>query len=228
MIEEIKEKLESLAVRKNKEFNSKIVITKLPILGINIPTLRKIAKEINQMNFHQFLKEYDESSYELALLKAYVIATAKMDLEERFKYLEDFIPTIDNWAVHDGLVSSLKCTKKHMLEMRKFILKYQNSNHEYEVRFVAVMLMTYYMEEEYLEENLKVIQNLNIKAYYAKMGVAWFLATAMIDYPQKTLDYLMKCDDVQLIRMTIRKIKDSYRISPEMKDRASTLLKNLI
>lgn len=218
MIEEIKKQLNQFATPKNKEFNSKIVITNLPILGVKIPVLRKMAKEINQKDFRLFLKEYDESSYELALIKAYVIAGAKIELEERFKELDDFIPTIDNWAVHDGLVSSLKCTKKHMKEMRDYILKYQTSTKEYEVRFVAVMFMTYYMEEVYLEENLKVIQNLNIQTYYAKMGVAWFLATAMIDYPNQIMDYLSQVQDKELKKMTIRKIRDSYRIPQKLKE----------
>ncbi|MDE5868582.1 MAG: DNA alkylation repair protein [Anaeroplasmataceae bacterium] len=219
MIEEIKQILNQESKENTKEFNQKILNTKLPILGVNTPFLRQYAKQICKQDFRLFLKECDRSSYELTLLEAFVIAGAKMSIDERFKLLDEFIPIIGDWAVHDGLVSSLKCSKKYPKEMLEYILKYKDSTKEFEVRFVAVMLMVYYLNEEYADKAFEVVKTLKANDYYAKMGIAWFLATAMIEYPEKVYSYLDNTSDKDIILMTIRKVRDSYRVSPMDKEK---------
>ncbi|MDE5566044.1 MAG: DNA alkylation repair protein [Anaeroplasmataceae bacterium] len=219
MIEEIKQILNQESKENTKEFNQKILNTKLPILGVNTPFLRQYAKQICKQDFRLFLKECDRSSYELTLLEAFVIAGAKMSIDERFKLLDEFIPIIGDWAVHDGLVSSLKCSKKYPKEMLEYILKYKDSTKEFEVRFVAVMLMVYYLNEEYADKAFEVVKTLMANDYYAKMGIAWFLATAIIEYPEKVYSYLDNTSDKDIILMTIRKVRDSYRVSPMEKEK---------
>lgn len=219
LLEEIKKKLNDLAEEKTKLFSKRIIPTNLPILGVKIPDLRKLARTIAKNDYALFLKECDQSSYELMLLEGIVIAICPCSLQQRFSYLEKFIPIIENWAVHDSLVSSLKCTKQYPMEFLKFLSQYQYSKNEYEVRFVAVMLMCYYLNDTYVDQAFLMIQNLCLNAFYAKMGVAWFLATAMIDYSSYVYSYLDHCNDEALVRMTIRKIRDSHRISSDVKEK---------
>ncbi|MDE6661339.1 MAG: DNA alkylation repair protein [Anaeroplasmataceae bacterium] len=218
MLVEIKKRLNELATPKTQSFSYKLIPNSLPILGCKFPDLRKLAKEICKKDYKLFLEEYDRSSFELQLLYAYVIALAKMSIEERIVYLRDFVPTIQDWAVCDGLISSLKCTKQYPKEMLSFILEYQNSKAEYEVRFLAEMLMAYYLTEEYVEQAVQIIYTLDITLYYAKMGVAWFIATIMVNYKEYAIDLLKNIDDPVVIKMAIRKIRDSYRISDEIKE----------
>ncbi|MCM1131271.1 MAG: DNA alkylation repair protein [Roseburia sp.] len=218
MIEAIKEKLKELSTTKTQNFSSRLIPNSLPIIGCRFPDLRKLSKEICKGDYQVFLKEYDASSFELELLYAYVISTAKMSIEDRISQLRKFVPAILDWAVCDGLISSLKCTKKYPKEMLKFILEYQNSHQEFEVRFLAEMLMTYYLTPEYVEQAVLIILTLDIEAYYAKMGVAWFIATLMINYKEKAFYLLKQIDDPITIGMAIRKIRDSYRISKEDKE----------
>lgn len=218
MIEEIKEKLKELSTTKTQNFSSKLIPNSLPIIGCKFPDLRKLAKEICKGDYQILLEEYDASSFELQLLYAYVISGAKMSIEDRISYLRKFVPTIIDWAVCDGLISSLKCTKKYPEEMLSFILEYQNSHQEFEVRFLAEMLMAYYLTPEYVLQAVQIILTLDIEAYYAKMGVAWFIATLMINYKDKALSLLEQIKDPITISMAIRKIRDSYRISKEDKE----------
>ncbi|MDE6241273.1 MAG: DNA alkylation repair protein [Anaeroplasmataceae bacterium] len=218
MIEEIKGKLNELSTTKTQNFSSKLIPNSLPILGCTFPSLRKLAKEICKGEYQTFLKEYDQSSFELQLLYAYVISSAKMSIEERIELLRKFVPTIQDWAVCDGLISSLKCTKKYPKEMLEFILEYQNSHKEFEVRFLAEMLMAYYLTPDYVQQAVEIIYTLDIKAYYAKMGVAWYIATLMIHYKEYAFELLEKLDDPVTIGLAIRKIRDSYRISKEIKE----------
>lgn len=225
MIEDIKRYLEENANNNYKEFSSKLIKTKYSILGIKTPILRDLAKRIAKDDYKLFLEENDYSCYELVLLEAFVIGKAKMNNEELFYYLDRFIPLIDNWAVHDGLVSSLKITNKIKEEMLKYLKKYITSKKEYEVRFVAIMLMSYYLEDKYIDFDFEIISQLYIDAYYSKMGVAWFLATAAISYFDLVYNYLFNINDLELKKMTIRKLRDSYRIDNEHKEKILEILR---
>ena len=219
MLEKIKQDLNSLATIKLRDFQAKLIPNSLPILGVKIPDLRKYAKRLCKEDYELFLKEYDASSFELQLLYAYVISTAKMDFSIRINYLRAFIPTIIDWAVCDGLVSSLKITKDHLEEVFNFLMEFKDSHNEFEVRFVAVMLMSYYLNDTYVCQAIQIIQALDLSTYYAKMGAAWFIATLMIDYNEEAFKMLEETKDVKLVQFTIRKARDSYRISNENKDR---------
>ena len=190
MIDEIKIRLDELKTIDYKNFSNKLIKTKLTILGIKTPILRDMAKDIAKNNYKDFLDNNDYSSYEITLLEAFVIGYAKMDLDERFKYLDKFIPLIDNWAIHDGFVSTLKFSNKNKEEVFNYLLKYINSNKEFEQRFVSIMLMSYYLCDEYIEKAFEIIRKIQAKEYYSKMGIAWFLATASIKYKDRVYDYL--------------------------------------
>ncbi|MDE7161149.1 MAG: DNA alkylation repair protein [Anaeroplasmataceae bacterium] len=211
-LSEIKKKLIELATPKIQEFSKKLIPNSLPILGCKVPDVRKLAKEICKGDFYLFLREYDASSYELQLCYGFVIANAKMSFEERRGYIQDFVKTIQDWAVCDGFVGSLKCTKKNMQETFEFIKAYQSSKQEFEVRFLAVMLMSYFITPEFVLEACQIIPTLYIEKYYAKMGVAWFIATLMVDYPTEAYRLLEQIEDKETIHLAIRKIRESFRI----------------
>lgn len=218
MLEEVKNKIKSMATENILEYNKRLIPNTLPVYGVKIPLLRTLAKEINQRDFRLFLKECDDTSFELQMLEGYVIASAKMPLEERLSYLKAFVPKIQDWAVCDGLVSTLKITKKYPLEMLNFLELFRHSHKEFEVRFVAVMLMCYYLEDTYVTTAYTWIEELYAEDYYAKMGVAWFIATLMIQYPDLAKTYLANYQhDSFIISKAISKIRESYRISEKIK-----------
>ena len=219
MLENIIIQLKELSSEKIKVFSEKLIPTELPIMGVRVPDLRKLAKEIAKKDYMTFLEECDESYLELQMLKGYVIGIAAMPFENRIAYLKKFVPQIKDWAVCDGLVSSLKCTKKNYDAMLDYILTYKESHNEFEVRFLAVMLMNYYLIPNYVSQAVNIILQLDIEKYYAKMGVAWFVATLMIDYPELAFQALEEIEDAKTIQLTIRKVRDSYRIPAELKEK---------
>lgn len=219
MIEEIKKWIKDNSSNKLQSFSNGLIPNSAPIYGVKIPILRQKAKEICKTDFESFLKECDKSSLEITLLEAYVIAQAKMSFEQRTKYLDDFVPHIGDWAVNDGLVSSLKCIKKDLASWYQYILKYQFSIEEFEVRFLCIVLMSYYLVDDYIDNVLNLLKTLQYNGYYAKMGVAWLLATSMAKYETKTLKLLEEYKfDKEIINMTISKIRQSFRVSDETKD----------
>nr|MDE5714559.1 DNA alkylation repair protein [Anaeroplasmataceae bacterium] len=147
MIKQVKQELIALSSSQMANYSHKLIPNSLPILGVSIPNIRKLAKKFCKLDFRGIIEEYDSSSFELQMLVGIIIATAPLSLEERFTYLNEFIPKICDWAVCDCLVNSLKCCKDHLRETLDFILKYKTSQKEFEVRFLVVMLLNYYINE---------------------------------------------------------------------------------
>ena len=212
-MENIKDLLNSLAEEKYRDFQYKLIPNAKNILGVRVPTLRKIAKDIAKGDWKSFLEEKNKESYEEILLEGYVIGYVKMDIEEALKYLEVFIPKIDNWATCDGSINSLKFTTKNEERVLKFIKPYLESEKEFEVRFAVIMLLTFYIKEDYIDEILEIMGKISNKAYYVQMAVAWTISICYVKYPIKTEKFLLKntLDDFTHNK-SIQKIGESFRV----------------
>lgn len=225
-MEKIEEKLFELQDKKYKDFHRKICNnSKLEIIGVRVPELRRLAQQIIAENeFKDFLENEDIKYYEQALLKGLVIGMAKMPFEETCSYLKKFIPIIDNWAVCDITCSSLKVTKKNMEKMWKFLYTYTKSNKEYELRFCIVMYLSYYIKKEYLNKIFNIIEYIKNDEYYTKMAIAWFISIAYIKQPEETIEFLKQTKiDNWTYNKALQKIIESYRVTPEDKE----LIKNM-
>ena len=206
-MENIREKLFELQDLKYKEFHSKLCPNVDMIIGVRVPQLKEIAKQIAKEDYKVFLEEVKDEYYEELALHGLVIGYAKMPIEETFKYLDIFIPKINNWAICDTTCSNLKITKKYMRKMWEFLEKYINSNKEYEIRFAIVMYLNYYLNEEYID-----------KDYYVQMAIAWLISIAYIKQKDVTEKYLINNNlDKFTQNKAIQKVCESYRVSEEEK-----------
>ena len=98
--ENIRKELQTLADSKYQEFHSSLLPGANNILGVRIPQLRTMAKEIiKKEDWRTFVESTDTIYYEETMLQGMIIGLAKMELEEQMKYVTMFIPRIDNWAV---------------------------------------------------------------------------------------------------------------------------------
>lgn len=205
---------------KYKTFHASLVPDLNRFYGVRIPDLRKIAKEICKENTTDFLKNYpisQDSFYEEKVVYGIVCATAKLENEERKTYFKKFIPTIDNWAVCDVVVSSMKFLNKNADKWKDFIFYYADKS-EFEKRFFIVTTMSYYANDLYIDEVLQSYIINNDENYYVNMAVAWSLATIYLKYPQKVLDIVenLKLDRFTTLK-TISKLCESYRIDEKDK-----------
>ena len=188
--------------------------------GISVPELRKFAKQIAKDDYCSFLEKNDFSSFDLKLLHAFVIGYAKDDIKVLLEYFQKFVPYVDDWAINDALCQNFKIARKYQDEVWNFIMQYRNSDREFECRIVAVMLLSHYLNDEYIEKVLEVLNALKANEYYSQMGVAWALATVMGKYPEKCKSYLFSAEcrlNKATFSKTLRKIKESYRVSGEIK-----------
>ena len=129
------------------------------------------------------------------------------------------MPKIYNWGVCDTFCAGLKITRKYKKEMWDFIQKYLKSNKEFEIRFGVVMLLNYYIEEDYLEKDFKIFDKIKHDGYYVKMAVAWAISFCLIKFYDETVEYLKRANlDDWTYNKAIQKAIESYRISDTQKD----------
>lgn len=224
MIEQIREKLFTSVDEKYREFNRSLVPGEiLPMLGVRMPILRDIAKQIAKADFTAFLTEKALWHEEL-LLQGMVIGYAKLTDKERAAYLDWFVPQIDNWAVCDSCCMTYKFMKQNQDFWYDYLMQYMRSDKEYEIRFAVVALLDHFVNETYIERLLEHFSDIHNDAYYVKMAVAWAVSVCYVKFPEKTNAFL---EDNAMDNFThnkaIQKIRESYRVSQDDKERLKGL-----
>ena len=215
----ITEKIFELSDEKYKKFHSSLCPGTENIIGVRIPNLRILAKEISKGDFRKFLKENENKYYEETMLEGFVIGYAKMDLNEKLEYISKFVPKIDNWAICDCTCSTFKFINKNKQEMWEFIQKYLESNKEFEVRFAVIIMMDYFLNDDYFDKVIEKLDKIKQSDYYVKMAIAWTLQVAYVKNKEKTVKYLKNNNlDKFTFNKAIQKMLESNRISKEEKD----------
>ena len=218
-MENLREKLYKLSDEKYKKFHSALCPNVDNIIGVRIPKLREIAKEIAKENPIEFLEKYNCEFYEEKMVYGLVIGYMKAEFEERLKYIDKFVPMIDNWAICDSCCATYKFTKKNLEEMFGYLQKYINSQDEFEVRFAVIMLMDYYITDEYIDKVFKIYNNINLDKYYVKMAIAWAISVAFVKYEEKTREFLKNNSlDKFTFNKALQKIIESNVVNKETKD----------
>ena len=181
------------------------------MVGVRLPNLRKLAKEISKGDWASFLKS-DTIYFEEIMLKGMVIGQLKEDIDTVLALAEEFIPYIDNWAVCDSFCTGLKITSKNTETVWGFMNDYFHSENEFDVRFAVVMSLGYYVSEEYLDKLFEKFNLINHDGYYVKMAVAWAVSVCYVKFPEKTMPFLEnnKMDDFTQNK-SIEKIIQSRR-----------------
>ncbi len=186
----IREQLLELQDEGYQAFTSSLIPNTNNILGVRLPELRKIAKKIAREDWRTYLKQAENDYFEETMLQGMVIGYVKTDIEELLQYTAGFVPKINNWSVCDSFCISLKWTKTNRDRVWDFIQPYLASDKEYEIRFGVVMLLDFYVEEDYLPRVLELLDRIKHEAYYVKMAVAWAISICFIKFPIQTMAYL--------------------------------------
>jgi len=84
---------------------------------------------------------------------------------------------------------------------------------EFEIRFGVVMLMSYFLTEEYIGKVLLQMEKVRKGDYYVDMAVAWCLATARAKFDEKTQEFVRNaCLTPSVIKKYEQKVRDSLRV----------------
>ena len=191
--------------------------------GVRLPLLRNIAKTIAKEKRYEFFAE-KHASFEELTIHAYAIGYLKEDIDTCLKYLKEFIPLVDNWSVNDSLCQNMKFARKYPKEVFEFLKSMKESSNEWEIRIIAVTFLSHFLNDEYIDEVIDILDNLQRPTYMSKMGIAWAFATIMAKYEDKTFEYLKKSSlDDWTFNKALSKMKESFRVSDKAKERLSKM-----
>ncbi len=210
-----------------KEFNLKIIPTQLDVLGVRMPALRSLAKKIAKEDWRSFLEQAESNIYEEVMLQGLVTAYAKMEWAERLAAIAAFVPKIENWGLCDSFCGTLKVVRKHREEFFAFLQPYLASEKEFFRRFAVVMLMEYYLDEQYLDSVLEVYDGIVSDYYYVQMAVAWGISVAFVKFPKKTMAFLKDNHlNEETYQKALQKILESRRVDLETKKQIRMMKRN--
>lgn len=215
----LSEQLMERAEPEYQKFAAALIPNIQNVLGVRLPVLRKLAKELAAGDDWQTLfADQQPVWFEERMLRGMIIGYMKTDLDSLFRHIADFVPLIDNWSVCDSFCSGLKITLRHKAEVWEFLQPYFDSDKEYELRFAVVMALNYYIDEHYLPEVLVRLDSIRHEAYYVKMAVAWAISMCFVKMPEPTMVYLHTHSlDKETFNKALQKITESNRVDPAVK-----------
>ena len=205
------EYLFSLKDDEYQKFNQKIVKTD-NIIGIRLPILKNIAKIIAKNEYLSFIKNNKHQYSEEIMLHGLVITYLKIDFNESIKLFDEYIKYIDSWATCDSVVMNYKIVKKNLDICLIKIKEYLKSDKPF-IKRVGIVLLFYYLNDDYIDEVLKLINSIKSEDYYVKMANAWLISICLVKYYDKTVKFLKSCQlDDWTYNKALKKAIESYRI----------------
>lgn len=224
---EIHNQLLSLADPEYQKFSSGLLPGVPNILGVSVPKLHKLAKQIAKEDWQRYLETASDFSYEEVLLQGLVIGYSQGEINEIMQYITWFVPKIDNWGVCDSFCAGLKITKKYPEEMWRFLQEYLNSDQEFHIRFGVVMILNYFIDEMHLQDLFLIFNRIHPEGYYAKMAVAWAVSICYKKFPDKTEMYLRENElDLETYLKALQKILELHGVDPEKRSQIRVLRKS--
>ena len=211
--------LKSLQDKKYREFHSSLVLnSKYEMIGIRVPVMRDIAKEIAKSNIEEFLKHAQDKYYEEVMIQGLVISHIK-DESIFYKYFKEYITKIDNWALCDSFCSSIKIVEKHAEKYFKEAIKMALNKEEFISRVGLVVILNHFINQSNLQTIFDTLNKIHSDKFYINMAEAWLLCELYIKFPKNTKEFLQNNNLNKFTQnKAISKIHDSYRVSKEEKE----------
>ncbi len=218
------QRLSELSDPTYRDFHAGLIpnISPETILGVRVPALRKLARELRgSAEAQEFMTALPHEYYDENCLHGLLINDIK-DFGATVSALDAFLPYVDNWAVCDLI--SPRSFKSRPPELAAHVHRWLDSSHSYTVRFGIGVLMSFYLDEGFEPAQLEAVAERCCEEYYVNMMVAWYFATALAKQPEAALPYI---ENRRLSRWThnkaIQKSIESRRIPDETKAYLKTL-----
>ena len=206
-------------------FNKRIVNTKMPVIGVRVPDLRRLARELApDMSAADISKllTVQNKSFDYVLLCGLLITHARLDDQMAIDLVKQYLPHVDSWAHIDIFVEKkLRFAGEIWWD---FVLECLRSEAEFTVRYGIVSLMTNFLDEAHIDQVFAALRNVKYDGYYVKMALAWLYATSAVHFFELTLAELENEHiDAWTRNKSYQKMRESRRFTPEEQE---IILKN--
>ena len=199
-------------------FNKRIVNTKMPVIGVRVPDLRRLARELapnmSAADISKLLLKAQNESFDYVLLCGLLITHARLDDQTAIDLTKQYLPHVDSWAHIDVFVEKKRRFAGKV--WRDFALECLQSKAEFTVRYGVISLMTNFLDEAHIDQVFAVLRNVKHDGYYVKMALAWLYATAAVHFFELTLAELENEHiDTWTRNKAYQKMRESQRFTPE-------------
>ena len=206
-------------------FNQRIVNTKMPVIGVRVPDLRRLARELapgmSAADIGELLTAQNES-FDYVLLCGLLITHARLDDRMAIDLAKQYLPHVDSWAHIDIFVEKKRRFAGDI--WWDFALECLRSEAEFTVRYGVVSLMTNFLDETHIDQVFAALRDIKHDGYYVKMALAWLYATAAVHFFDLTLAELENEHiDAWTRNKSYQKMRESRRFTPEEQE---IILKN--
>lgn len=214
--------LRAMAEPSYAAFASALVPGSLPFLGVRLPALRKLAASLTRAYGKEALSLPGCTYFEEVMLRGMMVGCL-VKTPADWPLVAEFLPYISNWSVCDSFCSSLKAVSRYPQEFFPAIYALRSASEPYTARFSLVMMLRYYLTDDYFALVLSHIASCEREEYYVQMAAAWTLAEAYSKYPEAALETLLILQKRRspIADMAVRKVMESKKISLEQKARVS-------
>ena len=206
-------------------FNQCIVNTKMPVIGVRVPDLRRLARElapnISAADISKLLTAQNES-FDYVLLCGLLITHVRIDDQTAIDLTKQYLPHVDSWAHIDIFVEKKRRFASEV--WWNFALECLQSESEFTVRYGVVSLMTNFLDEAHIDQVFAALRKVTSDGYYVKMALAWLYATAAVRFFELTLAELENEHiDTWTRNKAYQKMRESRRFTPRQQQ---IILKN--
>lgn len=219
MLHNLTRQLETLAQGNETyaAFNKRIVNTKMPVIGVRVPDLRRLARELApDMSAADISKllTVQNKSFDYVLLCGLLITHARLDDQMAIDLTKQYLPCVDSWAHIDVFVEKKRRFASEV--WWDFALECLQSEAEFTVRYGVISLMTNFLDETRIDQVFAVLRNVKHDGYYVKMALAWLYATAAVHFFELTLAELENEHiDAWTRNKAYQKMRESRRFTPK-------------
>lgn len=206
-------------------FNQRIVNTKMQVIGVRVPDLRRLARELapdmSAADISELLTVQNES-FDYVLLCGLLITHARLDDQTAIDLTKQYLPLVDSWAHIDTFVEKKRRFAGEV--WWDFALECLQGEAEFTVRYGVISLMTNFLDKAHIDQVFAALRGIKHDGYYVKMALAWLYATAAVNFFELTLAELENEHiDAWTRNKAYQKMRESRRFTPEQQ---AIILKN--
>ena len=198
-------------------FNQRIVNTKMPVIGVRVSDLRRLARRLepgtSAADISKLLTVKNES-FDYVLLCGLLITHARLEDQTTIDLTKQYLPHVDSWAHIDIFVEKKRRFAGDI--WWDFALECLQSEAEFTVRYGVISLITNFLDESHINQVFAALRDIKHDGYYVKMALAWLYATAAVNFFELTLAELENEHiDAWTRNKAYQKMRESRRFTPE-------------
>lgn len=181
---ELRGRLRELAEPAYREFALRLIPGKVRMLGVRLPALRALAKQLARAGAWRLPTEQGAYMEEIMLRGMLIGYARSASLAERLSELERLLPLVDNWSICDACCATYAFVRREREAVWKWLQPHLVSPREFEARFAVVLLLMHYKQNpEWRERVAAVLPSVSASGYYAEMAVAWCACELCLQQP---------------------------------------------